>query len=153
MLVMPREVVSLKRVVQRLAEGNHLSPDLLQSLDDWNKGLENKAFAPNAKTREEAVLRVRTMMGHLDGADSAAKAWALEGRKGIDPESEIGLRARLSDEIALCMKQGGASLPDGTVRQDVANLVEEAILQLKPDLRQELDKEKGLRPPMLEGGY
>lgn len=153
---MAREVVSLRRVVGKLSEGNYLSADLLRSLDEWSKGLETKTFGPNAKTREEAVLRVRTMMGHLDGADRAAKAWVMDGRNGVDPESEIGLRARLSDEMALCMKQGGAGLPDGTVREDLPHLVEEAILQLKPDLRQDLDrenKENGLRPPQLESGY
>jgi hypothetical protein len=154
---MPREAVSLKRVVGKLAEGNHLTPDLVLSLESWQKGLENGKFGANARTREEGVLRVRTILGNLEGADQVARTWVMDSRNGVDVESELGLRARLSDEMALCLRQGGVNLPEGGTRQDVPKLVEEVIYQVKPELLQEVDaerkrRENGFRPPQLEGG-
>jgi hypothetical protein len=154
---MAREAVSLKRVLSRLAEGNHLTPDLVLSLESWQKGLEKGEFGANARTREEGVLRVRTLLGNLEGADTAAKAWMFSNREGVDLESELGLRARLSDELALCVRQGGVTLPDGSVRTDVGGLASEVVFQLKPELSQEVDaernrREKGFRPPQIEGG-
>lgn len=154
---MPRKPVSLKRIVGRLAEGNYLTPDLVLSLEAWQKGLEERRFGANARTKEEGVLRVRTILGNLDGADQTAKAWVVDSREGVNVESELGLRARLSDEMAWCLRTGGVKLSGEEVREDVPKLVQEVIYQIKPELRQEVDaekesREKGFRPLQLEGG-
>lgn len=74
----------------------------------------------------------------------------------IDPESERGLRARLSDEMALCWGAGGVVLDSGEVTRNLPKVVEQVVYVLKPKLKDEVQRElerqiEGQRPTIIEG--
>lgn len=74
----------------------------------------------------------------------------------IDPESEKDLRARLSDEMALCWGAGGVVLDSGKVTRNLSKVVEQVVYELKPELKDEVQRElrkqvEGQKPTMIEG--
>jgi hypothetical protein len=153
-----RRPTVLKRLLNLMTEGNQLNVDLVLGLRVWGKSLEEKRFGANARTREEGVLRVETLMRGLDNPHRLAEGW-VDKDGSVPPDTEAGLRARLSDEMAWCLRKGGVLLPSGEIRQDLPQVVEETIYELKPDLKDEVQREltkgttEGQKPTIIEGNF
>lgn len=133
-----------------------LDVDLVLALRDWEKGLREGEFGASARSEKEAVIRTERIMRGLDDPRQLAENWVL-GNKQELKDTEAGLRARLSDEMAYCLRKGGVIIPEtGEVRQDLPVVVETAIYQLQPELKNEVDREVNLNKegggrPLLEG--
>lgn len=150
-----RKPTSLKRILGSMAQGNYLNAAVVLGLRDWKRGLKEGRFRANAETKEQAVVRTEALMRGLDDSERLAKGWVLRDGS-VGEYSEAGLRARLSDEMAFCLRQGGVLLPSGEVRQDLPTIVEEVAYELKPELRDEVQRElarsaEGQTPTIIEG--
>jgi hypothetical protein len=61
--------------------------------------------------------------------------------------------------MAWCLRKGGVLLPSGEIRQDLPQVVEETIYELKPDLKDEVQREltkgttEGQKPTIIEGNF
>jgi len=138
-----------------MAERNYLNANLVLGLHDWDKNLTEGRFRVGAETKEQAILRTEALMRGLPNSRRLAEGWVNKDGTVL-PDSEAGLRARLSDEMAFCLRQGGIRLPSGEVRQDLPNLTEQVVYELKPELKNEVQRElergkEGQRPTIIEG--
>ena len=153
-----RKPVVLRRIIGLMSEGNQLNVDLVLALRNWGKNLQEKKFGANAQNREEAVLRVESLMGGLENPHHLAEGW-VEKDGSVLEDSEAGLRARLSDELAWCLRRGGVLLPTGEIRRDLPQVVEEVVYELKPSLKDEVQREsvgrtaEGQGPTIIEGTF
>ena len=152
-----RKPTSLKRILGSMTQNNYLNTDVVLGLRDWDKGLKEGKFRANAKTKEQAVARTETLMRGLGDSKRLAEGWIYKDGS-VSPDSEAGLRARLSDEMAFCLRRGGVLLPSGEVRQDLSGVVEEVAYELKPELKEEAQRElkrglEGEKPTIIEGTY
>lgn len=140
---------SLKRILGLISANNYLTTDLVLGIRDWDKGLREGEFRSNARSKEEAIVRVQALMRGLENPGKLATSW-LEQDGTISPESEAGLRGRLSDEMAWCLRKGGVLLPSCELRGNVASVTEQVIYQLKPELQAEVQRE-GQQRSVIEG--
>ncbi len=132
-----RKPTCLQRIIQELHERDFLTADLIMGLRDWSMDLKMGLVKANAQTREQAIARTIALMKGLDDPKKLAEGWVnMDG--SVSPNSEAGLRARLSDEMALCLRRGGVLTPSGEIRRDIAPLIEEEAYGLRPELRVEV---------------
>jgi len=152
-----RQTICLRRILGSMAQNNFLTIDVISGLRDWNKGLKEGKFMANTRTKEEAVARTEALMRGLENPRQLAESW-VRGDGRILPDSEAGLRGRLSDEMAFCLRRGGVLLSSGEVRQDLPTVVEQVVYELKPELRDEVQREidkgtEGQNPTIIEGTF
>jgi hypothetical protein len=130
-----RKSMMLKLILSELHEQNLINRDLVDGVEDWRIACGKGDLKANASTKEEAIFRTELLMKGLENPKELARR-CVEGDHA-NPNSEVGLRARLSDEMALCLRRGGVILPDGKVEKDVASAVVTVMYELKPELRTE----------------
>jgi len=152
-----RKPIILKRLLSLMAQGDYLNVNVVLGLREWRECLKKGEFGASVKAKERAISRAEVMMRGLESPRRLAEGWV--NRDGsVSENSEAGLRARLSDEMAFCLRRSGVLLPSGEVGQDVPKLVEQVIYELKPKLKDEVQRElarspEGQQPAIIEGNF
>jgi hypothetical protein len=131
-------------VIQSMSEQNFLNANLVLGLRQWSRNYQQGKFNQYRRDPREEISKIACMLYGFENPQGLAKAWKnYDGQspETIDPDSEVGLRARLSEEMALCIERGGVITSSGQRESNLPRLVEETIYQVRPEIKEEVAHE------------